>query len=42
MDSEVVPLIEKSDTFEYCLWFHDVIYDPQSKENEVKSADMFK
>jgi len=23
------------------LWFHDVIYDPKSKENEKLSAELF-
>lgn len=25
----------------YAIWFHDIIYDPQSKENEVKSNEVW-
>ena len=23
------------------IWVHDIVYDPKSKENEVKSAEIF-
>ncbi|YCM46167.1 hypothetical protein V2O64_09065 [Verrucomicrobiaceae bacterium 227] len=30
-----------SDSIEWAIWFHDVIYDPKSKFNELESADYF-
>ena len=30
-----------SDAIELAIWFHDVIYDPRSKSNELLSADYF-
>ena len=26
---------------EFAIWYHDIVYDPKSKENEEKSADIF-
>jgi predicted metal-dependent HD superfamily phosphohydrolase len=50
-DDLAVPLINQSEdknfrdqgnqVFLYSLWFHDVIYEPQSKTNEKDSADLF-
>lgn len=32
----------RSIELELAIWYHDVIYDPLSKENEVRSADLAK
>ena len=33
---------ENLDAIELAIWFHDVIYDPQGKDNEDKSAEFFR
>lgn len=36
---ELEPLATDFTTIRLAVWFHDVIYDPQAKDNEVKSAE---
>lgn len=36
---EMRDLAEDYQSVQLAIWFHDVIYDPQSKKNEVKSAE---
>jgi len=31
-------LMSNSDAVEFAIWYHDIIYNPKSKENEEKSA----
>lgn len=33
---------EQSIELQLAIWYHDVIYDPKSKENELKSAELCK
>lgn len=35
---EVRPHIEQPEVVGLAIWFHDVIYDPRAKDNEVRSA----
>ncbi|MEO1216482.1 MAG: hypothetical protein AAFY45_23300 [Bacteroidota bacterium] len=39
---EHLPTEAKSVELELAIWYHDVIYDPLSKENELRSAELAK
>ena len=39
---DLVPgLIDDRDALEFAIWYHDVIYDIENSENELKSARLF-
>jgi len=38
--SEVKHLLKNSDKIEFALWYHDIIYNENSKTNEKDSADL--
>ena len=40
VDSIRADLID-ADAVALALWFHDAVYDPQAKDNELKSAELF-
>lgn len=33
--------LENAYAVQYAIWFHDVVYDPKSKENEIKSNELW-